>query len=270
MNAKLFTRALVFFASLYSVAEPSVSADPLGGSPRASGVWCERRSVFSITQEHELRLSLSLRRITGYDTLGFVCDGSLILGDPPSTKGGSVEARDILMRAICSNAIFVIEDYSGLPSVTFGQAVSERVVYDARDGGSSQIWRLRLDFDDFQEMSASSEVKASFDEGFTFFHELLHGLGYSDASRVGELGACEEIVNRIRGELGLPLRDQYFGETWRISEKLTSVRLRFRALTRDANSRRRESHYLFFILSEPAEYSAGIGGVTRVDNRLRH
>jgi hypothetical protein len=266
MNFKLFTRLLVFFASINCLAEPSLTAAQLAGMP---GVRCERRSVYAITQEHELRLSLSLRRITGYEALRFVCDGSLILGDSSSSKGGSAEARRILMRAVASNAVFVIEDYSGSRSVTFGQAASERVVYGPKDGGSSQIWRLRLDFDDFQEIGASSEVRATFDEGFTFFHELLHALGYSDASRDGELGACEEIVNRIRGELGLPLRDQYFGDKWRISEKLTSVRLRFRRPARDGNSTRWESHYLFFLISEPAEYSASMGGVTRVDARIR-
>ena len=268
MNIKQLTCVLLFFSALFTVAEPSLSAAPLDELPETSGVWCKRTSVFAISSQHELRLALSLRRITGYAALGFSCDGALIVGDSSGMTGGSAEARRILMRAVCSNAMFVIEDYSGSRSVTFGQAAGERV-YDARDGDWSQTWHLRLDFDDFRQMGASSEIKATFDEGFTFFHELLHGLGYTDASSAGELGTCEEIVNRMRGELGLPLRDQYFGQMWRISEKLTSVRLRFRSQAGDGNSTRWKSHYLFFLLTEPTAYSADIPGVTREGGRSR-
>ena len=268
INNKLLTRVLVFMASCISLAEPSLSAATLEDSPKTSGVWCERGSQYAITKEHERRLALSLRRITGYDGLQFGPDGSLSLGDCSVVAGGSGEARRILMRAVCSGAVFVIEDYSGSGSVNFGQAAPEQV-YEVRDGRSSQIWRVRLDFDDFQQMDASSEVRAAFDEGFTLFHELLHGLGYLDASRVRELGPCEEIVNRVRSELGLPLRDQYFGEAWRITERLTSVRLRFRSQARDGNPARSESHYLFFLLTEPADSSADIRAVTRVDRKSR-
>jgi hypothetical protein len=268
MNNKLLARVLVFTASCINLAEPSLSAATLGDSPRTSGVWCERRSAHAITKEHESRLALSLRRITGFGALQFASDGSLSLGDSSVAAGGSAEARRILMRAVCSGAIFVIEDYSGSGSVNFGQAAQEQVC-EARDGRSSQIWRLRLDFDDFQQMQASSKVRASFDEGLTLFHELLHGLGYMDASRARELGPCEEIVNRVRSELGLPLRDEYFGEAWRIAERLTSVRLRFRSQARNGNSARWESHYLFFLLTEPAECCANIRAVTRVDRKPR-
>ncbi len=269
INNKLLARVLVFTASCISLAEPSLSAATLEDSPKTSGVWCERRSEHAITKEHEWRLALSLRRITGYGALQFAPDGSLSLGDSSVVAGGSAEARRILMRAVCSRAIFVIEDYSGSGSVNFGQAAPEQV-YEVRDGRSSQIWRLRLDFDDFQQIDASSEVRAAFDEGFTLLHELLHGLGYLDASRARELGPCEEIVNRVRSELGLPLRDQYFGEAWRITERLTSVRLRFRSQARNGNPARMESHYLFFLLTEPADSSADIRAVTRVDGKSRH
>src|SRR5207302_11475236 len=168
-------------------AEPCLSATTPGESLRTSGVRCERRSDYAITKEHERRLALSLRRITGYVALQFAPDGSLSLGDSSVVLGGSAEARGILTRAVCSSGLFVIEDYSGSSSVNFGQAVREQVC-EPRDGRSSHVWRLRLDFDDFQQMDASSEVKAAFDEGFTLFHELLHGLGYADASRARELG----------------------------------------------------------------------------------
>ena len=215
-----------------------------------------------------MRLAQSLRRVTGFGDLHFGPDGALSLGDAPAVACGSAEARRVLLRAVFLGAVFIVEDYSGSGSVNFGQAASEQI-YDSRDGRTSQVWRLRLDFDDFRQINASPEVKATFDEGFTFFHELLHGLGYMDAARDHELGACEEIVNRMRSELGLPLRDQYFGQAWRITERLTSVRLRFRTQARNGNSARGASHYLFFLLTEPAEFSANVGAVTRVDRKSR-
>ena len=252
---------VVFIAALIPLTEPRLAASPTG-MRESSGVWCERRTAFAITPEHEKFLTLSLRRITGYNGLRFADDGSLILSDSAGMTGGSAEARRILKRAVCSNAVFVIEDYSGSGSVTFGQAVEE-LVCDTRDGVRSQFWRLRLDFEDFQQIGASSEVKAAFDEGFTLFHELLHGLGYNDASGEDEVGACEDIVNRIRGDLRLPLRDQYFGQTWRITPRLTSVRLRFRSRPRDGNSNRWASHYLFFLIAERDAETANLRAVTR-------
>jgi len=233
-----------------------------------SGVRCERRSDYAITKEHEWRLALSLRRITGYSDLSFASDGRLCIGDASSVAGGSAEARQILVSALWSVAGFIIEDYSGTGSVNFGQAAAEQV-YDDRGGKGLQIWRLRLDFDDFLEMAAPPKVRAAFDEGFTFFHELLHGLGYKDAADAHDLGECEEIVNRLRGELGLPSREQYFGDAWRMTNKLMSVRLKFRSQGRSLDPARRESHYLFFILTEPVECSANIRAVTRVNKNSR-
>ena len=268
MNKKLIAGLLMFAMSYPILGGRSSSAATLVELPGTSGVWCERRSGYAITKEHEIRLTQSLRRVTGFAELHFASDGSLSLGDAPAAEGGSSEARLILMRAVCAGGIFVIEDYSGSGSVNFGQAAQEHV-YETRGGRGSEVWRLRLDFEDFRQMQASSEVRAAFDEGFTLLHELLHGLGYKDAVRAPELGECEEVVNRMRSELGLPLRDQYFGETWRITQKLTSVRLRFRSRTRAGSAARGESQYLFFLLSEPSESSGETRAVTRVDRVFR-
>jgi hypothetical protein len=172
------------------------------------------------------------------------------------------------MNAVCSSSLFVIEDFSGSPSVTFGQA-APGLLYVDRGGKSSQVWRLRLDFDDFRQMEAPSDVRASFDEGFTLFHELLHGLGYKDVSGHREPGACEEIVNRVRSELGLPVRIQYFGEAWRVTEKVTSVRLRFRSHPRSGDPSHSETRYLFFILSESPECSTDLWAMTRVERKCQ-
>ena len=263
--SRVLAGVLALTVSWVRVAEPHACAATLRES-EGTGLRCERRSDYAVTKEHECRLAFSLRRITGYAHLHFALDGRLTIGDTSKVVGGSAEARQILMRAVWSGANYIVEDYSGSSSVNFGQAVAEQV-YEDHAGTGSQVWRLRLDFDDFLEMEAPPKVRAAFDEGFTFFHELLHGLGYKDASRAHELGECEEIVNRLRSELGLPSREEYFGDAWRITNKVTSVRLRFRSQVRKGDSARRESHYLFFILGEPAECSADTRGVTRVNKK---
>ena len=174
-----------------------------------------------------------------------------------------------MITALRLGAIFIIEDYSGSASVNFGQA-AQAEVYVNQVGDVAPVWRLRLDFDDFQRMQASAKVRATFDEGFTLLHELLHGFGCKDGVRARELGECEEIVNRIRSELDLPLRDQYFGETWRITDKLTSVRLRFRSHPQPGSAARAESHYLFFLVAEQAQCFANSRGVTRIERTGRN
>ena len=268
-TTRVLARILVCVALCVSLGQPRLSvAATLWESTRASGVWCEKQSCHAMTREHERCLELSLRRITGFGGLQFGSDGLLTLGESSMIEGGSAEARQILRTVVSSGSTFVVEDYSGSRSVTFGQAASEQI-HEDRDGSSSRLWRLRLDFDDFREMAASPQVRAAFDEGLTFFHELLHGLGYKDASHVRELGECEEIVNRVRSELGLPFRDQYYGDAWRITNGLTSVRLRFRSVVWNGDSARLKSHYLVFMVTEPADSSADVRAVTRIDRNAR-
>ena len=253
-NRKVLYRFLAF-AWCISLAEPGVRAETTGDFPKPSNVRCAQRSEYAINREHERRLLSSLRRITGIESLHFASDGSLNPGVCSAARGGSAEARRILIRAVSSDTPFIIEDYSGSSSVNFGQAEREQI-YEPRSGKKSNVWRLRLDFDDFREINASSEVRAAFDEGLTLLHELLHGLGYEDAFRAWEIGECEETVNQVRGELGLPLRDQYFGERWRVTERLTSVRLRFRSQGRS----KARWQYLSFLF-DGQDVSSRLGSV---------
>ena len=218
-----------------------------------SAVRCERTTEYALANEHETRLVASLRRISGYTALEFDPDGSLCLEDT-SVVGGSLEARLILASALSSQARFVIEDFSGCGGVTFGQAAPETIYEDK--GKRLKLWRLRLDFSDFEQMKACPQVRSTFDEGFTLFHELLHGLGYEDPKSHSELGDCEQKVNLVRSELGLPLRERYFGDTWRMTDRLTSVRLRFKSRRDTARGEFFESRYLFFIVRGPDHFAA--------------
>ncbi len=216
--------------------------------PKKPGVWLSGEGEYKPAAARIEELTRSLRRITGFGELHFAKDGSLALGGAQS--GGSATGRWILSRALSSGSVFVIEDHSGSPSVNFGQ-LNEGLRYeDAMTGLRLTVWRVRLDFGDFREMQAPREVRDSFDAGFTLLHELLHGLGYKDGASADELGECEETLNRARAELGLPLRDRYFGDELRMARHFVCVRLRFRSDKSHpfAGPARARSQYLFFMI----------------------
>src|SRR5262249_43936854 len=229
--------------------------------PKTPGVCLSGEAGRKLSSARVEELTRSLRRITGFGDLHFAKDGSLALGAAQSR--GSATARRILSCLLKSGFVFIIEDHSGSPSVNFGQ-LNEGLRYeDVITGLRLAVWRVRLDFDDFRQMQASREVRDSFDAGFTTLHELLHGLGYKDATSVDELGECEETLNRARAELGLPLRDQYFGDELRMAQNFVSVRLRFRTDKARVSSgaARARTQYLFFMVQSDCEQQAAPAGV---------
>jgi hypothetical protein len=196
---------------------------------------------------HESSLLESLRRITALDGIHFGPDGHLSLGNDSAPDGGACTAREVLRRALDSGVAFLVEDVSGSESVNFGQITGCWISRGpGRNSGGYRAWLIRLDFDDFASMDATPDVRESFDPGFTLLHELLHGLGYDDRASASGVGGCESIVNRARAELGLPLRDQYFGERVFATELVAAVRLRFRAQERP--DRRPRLKYMFFLV----------------------
>lgn len=220
--------------------------------PRNAGIWCSMESGYRLSGAHKEELERSLRRITGLSGLSFGEDGSLSLGGFSSTTGSSL-ARNILLCVLGSGNVFIIEDHSGSPTVNFGQMDEGLNYEDVLLQRRAVIWRVRLDFEDFREMEASHEVRQSFDAGFTMLHELLHGLGYKDTLHEEEIGECEGLINQVRSELGLPLRDQYFGQPLEMGLQVVTVRLRFRSGVktlqhRNESQRGERIHYLFFLL----------------------
>jgi len=241
----------------------ALSSSALGALPQTPGIWCDRTSAHAISKERVSRLEQSLRRITGFDSLYFASDGSLSIGDAAGSTGGAEAARQILRGALNSGNAFVIEDDSGSDSIQFGQITEFAVSIDG-DGRRLDVWLVRLDFDDFYAVQAPAEIRASFDEGFILLHELLHGLGCSDAAREGELGDCEIVLNRARSELGLPLRDEYFGIGTHLGIGLTCVRLKFKVQSRNEARQKYHSRYLYFMLRHAPESSDGVNSAARV------
>jgi hypothetical protein len=236
-----------------------LSASDIFARTPQRGVWLSDEAAHQLSDGNKEALLTSLRRITGNEAIYFTEESEISLGPSCKLESGSTQAREILQWAEDSSHSFIIEDHSGSPSVNFGQIDQGLIYEDPRVGLRMLVWRIRLDFKDFDEMHASAEVRAAFDSGFTLLHELLHGLGYKDAALLEDIGDCEGLVNQVRSELRLPLRDQYFGEPYQPAQFTTVVRLRFRSKKEHlalagAKASRDRVHYLVFLL--PINYDA--------------
>jgi hypothetical protein len=245
-----FTSLLVsgFVCALMSVRALAATTEDC---PKVPGIWLSRGTAHACAGQCQQRLTESLRRITGLSQLRFAKNGALEVGERSGFTGGSATARAVLFRALDDGAAFVIEDHSGSVEVNFGQLDEGLRYEDCLSKRRLLIWRVRLDFADFKRVDAPRQVLAAFDEGFACLHELLHGLGYRDSNQPDEVGEVEEILNRARAELILPLRAQYRGETRQICQQVFSVRLQFRDVPpvsqltgKDAKPR---SYQLFFL-----------------------
>jgi hypothetical protein len=233
--------------------------------PTQPGIWLNPAPECRCDSKCQQQLLVSLRRITGLQQLHFsdagelkVCDWSGSSGSPAgspvgspagSPAVGSASARALLLRALRSGQAYVVEAYFSSPEVAFGQLDAGLIYEGAEEQQRFTIWWLRLDLEDFKRVEAPAPVRAAFDVGFAFLHELLHGLGYEDAAALNELGSCEELINQVRTELSLPLRTQYFGNVVPITAQVFTVRLIFHdpppALTAERRTKRR-TYRLYF------------------------
>ena len=216
-------------------------------TPPTPGIHFSEDATHRLSPIQQQKLEVSLRRITGWSHLRTDERGHLTFHEKAEFKGGSAWARRVLNAVIHSGRRFVVENHSGSPTVNFGQLDEGLKYADDHSGVKLDIYRVRLDFADFQEMEAGPEVRAAFDEGFTLLHELLHGLGLEDTTKPDELGDCERLVNQIRADLGVPLRDQYLGDLLRVTPQFVTLRLRFKSLA--AAGKTVKKHYLFFPLA---------------------
>src|SRR5205823_6263716 len=151
-----------------------------------------------------------LRSKTGLMEMQFDADGALKLGDRTHIVGGSATARALVCAAVDSLDSFRLENYNQSPTVAFAQIASTEDYVDANEV-KHVVWDLRFDFHDFTELRGGAELIAAFDPAMNLLHELGHGvLRLSDmVSKTDPLGECERHINQIRGELGLPERQQY-------------------------------------------------------------
>ena len=161
-----------------------------------------------LTNNHRQELTQKLQKITGWSDLEFDRDGTLRKGDRQAV-GGSAQARQLVATAMSVGKTIVIEDASRDPEVVFARVLPARWKHHVSNSGA--VFVIQIDFADFRHVMGDRLVLQAFDVGWVVLHELDHIVNDSiDATHSGETGECEEQINRMRRELNLPERGDYF------------------------------------------------------------
>lgn len=158
----------------------------------------------------------SLREKTGLEDLGFDEDGFLSLGDRTKTSGGSATARELLLAAMSLSYAIDIESHNHSREVAFARLDTPVHFLNYSSGEEIDVYPIQIDFNDFKRLRGDKQVLEAFDVGFVILHELGHAvLGLHDTlETITGLGECEKYINRIRHELGLPLRQNYIARLY--------------------------------------------------------
>jgi hypothetical protein len=194
---------------------------------------------------------LNTARKTGFLEMSFDEAGFLTLGDRTHYAGGSASARTLLSATVDGPYAFMLEAHDRAPGVAFAHLVHGYTLTNFQTKTQIETELLRLDFADFAHLRGDPQVVAAFDLGFAVLHELVHGVWQlGDAvGDIAQVGACDEVVNRIRRELNLPERQGYsprlrpvqqsYAERTRLQAELVFVRT-----TQEANRTRSARFYL--------------------------
>src|SRR5689334_12532485 len=161
-----------------------------------------------IRRAHREELVARLRVITGLKNLDFENDGALRF-DVSQATGGSASARELLSQAVAGANVIVLEDASSRSDVAFCRVVRGR--WKQGESTRPSAYVVLIDFTDFQQLSGDAEARAAFDVGWGLLHEIDHVVsGSQDAKGEKEIGECEDHINEMRLEVGLPVRAEYF------------------------------------------------------------
>lgn len=153
-------------------------------------------------------LTTRLRTITGLSDLHFDSTGSLLLNENPTSQG-SASARALLSRAVTGETLIVLEDASGRSDVAFCRVVPGRLKRDS--ALQITVYVVLIDFKDFHQLTGDEEARAAFDVGWGLLHEIDHVVTESEDPKITNgVGECEDHINVMRREVGLPLRASYF------------------------------------------------------------
>jgi len=161
-----------------------------------------------VSRSHREELATSLRAITGLPNLKFDATGALRLDGDVASRG-SESARALLSQALKGSNVIIIEDASSRADVGFARVVRGRWLRG--DSTNPPAFVVLIDFNDFRRLSGDAEARAAFDVGWGLLHEIDHVVRDSeDAPDQTAVGECEDHINRMRLELGLPVRVDYF------------------------------------------------------------
>ena len=105
--------------------------------------------------------------------------------------------------------VIIIEDASDRQDVVFCRVVPAR--WKNHQSDMPPAFVVLIDFADFDRVIGDRPALRSFDLGWGFLHEIDHVINDSeDAETAGDAGECEDHLNQMRRELGLPIRTDYF------------------------------------------------------------
>ena len=159
----------------------------------------------NISQANRKELARRLRVITGWTDLDFNSDGALRIGNA-GPRAGAHSARALLNKAFAGKRVILFEDASSRKDVVFC-----RVVLGTLDKfTASEVYVVLIDFADFRQVTGDKEALAAFDVGWAVLHEIDHVVEDSQDPQEDVAGDCEGHINRMRRELGLPIRNSYF------------------------------------------------------------
>lgn len=159
----------------------------------------------NVSKTNREELARRLRLITGWADLAFDSDGAMRVGHA-EPRAGSQSARDLLNKAFAGKRVILFEDASSRKDVVFC-----RVVLGSMDQvTSSEVYAVLIDFADFRQVTGDKQALAAFDVGWAVLHEIDHVVEDSQDPQEDVVGDCEGHINRMRRELGLPVRNSYF------------------------------------------------------------
>ena len=158
----------------------------------------------NVSESHRTELARRLRAITGWNALSFNTDGALKTGE--TTVGGSQVARNLMNKTLSGKRVILFEDASSRKDVVFC-----RVVLGKLDSmPAAEVYIVLIDFADFRHVIGDKRALAAFDVGWSVLHEIDHVVENSEDPADDAPGDCEAHINRMRRELGLPVRNSYF------------------------------------------------------------
>jgi hypothetical protein len=204
------------FAILFALA-PLVSAAPIDQQPYRTGM---RNSGgrYQLSAKHLKAVIESLRRITSFQEMRFDEAGFLALGERAHVESGSPSARELLIAAVDGEKVFELESHDNSPNVAFANLGLATDYINTSSIPRIEAYPLRMDLADFARLNGGREALAAFDPGFLILHELAHGVWRLRDELVDRrgLGACDESVNLMRRELGLPERQRYLPRVYEV------------------------------------------------------
>ena len=215
----------------------------------------------NVSPEHRDQLTSKLRKITGWPKLMFAEDGSLTPGGTDSSRG-SKSARNLLAKAITGENVIIIEDASSRPDLAFCRVVPGR--WTNADSAKLPAYVVLIDFTDFDQVVGDNKAREAFDVGWAVLHEIDHVVSNSeDLGGDDDLGECESHINKMREELGLPLRVGYYFtvSNLKTDPNFTTRFVRLPFEQRDSSTQRLKHYWLTWDF-------AVVGGLSSPLNRL--